>query len=196
MRQIKWGVFLVALILVVGGCARAPQQQVGEAEQALRTAESQGAEQYAPEELARAREAMEQLRAELQEQEGRFSLLRNYNRAQSLAREVVNAAQEATTRAAAATARLRSEVSGMIDEARASLRTAREGVGRVAGALRASLQSRLDAAESRIAQAEAGLDQGGFDEARRNAAAAREEIRGVLRELERIAAPSPASRKR
>ena len=191
----KWGAILVVVLLTVVGCARVPEQEIQDARTALQTAEEAGADTYAPESLSRARTALGGMEAELEQQRGRFFLSRSYDRVRTLAGEALAAAREGQTRAAEEKTRLRSEVMTMIRDARTSLESA---LARLRGAptrLQQSLQPKLDGAGRQINSAQSAVDAQRYDEAMRDAAAARDAVRAVLRELERIS-PQPPSRKR
>lgn len=82
---------LVALtLLLVTGCAQAPNEQIQSAEQAVKEARDSGAAVYAPHEYARLEGALMALQKEVEDQNAKFALLRDYGKAH----ELMNAAKE------------------------------------------------------------------------------------------------------
>lgn len=73
----------LALIAIVG-CAEPPSQQIQEAEKALKDAQESGAATYSAEEYAKLEGTLAAMRKEVADQEGKFSLFRDYGKAQQL----------------------------------------------------------------------------------------------------------------
>src|SRR5512136_3002775 len=90
---------LLALLLVIAtilvGCSKAPDAQVKQASDALQTAETAGAPQYAPEAWNRAKEAVDRMKAELQAQDRRLRLFRNYGKVRTLAEQAIKLSEQA-----------------------------------------------------------------------------------------------------
>lgn len=69
IRRNAWPYLLAMLlaVLMAGGCAGMPLQQMSDARQAIRAAERAGADKHAPELLAEARQLVERARGSMQD---------------------------------------------------------------------------------------------------------------------------------
>mgnify|MGYP001598232838 FL=1 len=77
-------VSLALTLIMIAGCAEPPTQQIHEAEKALKDAQESGAATYSAEEYAKLEGTLAALRKEVTDQDGKFSLLRDYGKAQQL----------------------------------------------------------------------------------------------------------------
>ncbi len=193
---------LLALSLVMAsilvGCGKAPEAQIKQATNALQTAETAGAPQYVPEAWNRAKEAVDRMKAELQAQDRRFSLFRNYGKVRTLAEQAIKLSEQALADANSRKTQLRAEVTTELAQLDASLASARSQLSRVPrskGLDAASLRSSLNAAGRQLDQARSRLAAGALDSAMAVAAQARDAINRVLRAIEK-ATGLPASKKR
>jgi hypothetical protein len=193
---------LLALLLVAAsiftGCGKAPDAQVQQATSALQAAEAAGAPQYAAEAWNRAREATDRMKAELEAQDRRFTLFRNYGKVRTLAVQATRLSEQALADANSRRTQLRDEVTGLLAELNASLASARSQLAKVPrskGLDTASLRSSLNAAGRQLDQARSNLAAGALDSAMAVAAQARDAINGVFRAIEK-ATGLPASKKR
>jgi hypothetical protein len=71
--------------LLIGGCAKAPTEQINAAEKAVQEAQQGGAATYAAQEYAKLEGALAALKKEVSDQDEKFSLLRDYGKAEQLA---------------------------------------------------------------------------------------------------------------
>jgi Domain of unknown function (DUF4398) len=193
---------LLALLLVAAavftGCGKAPNAQVQQATSALQSAEAAGAPQYAPEAWSRAKEAADRMKAELEAQDKRFALFRNYGKVRTLAEQAVRLSEQALADANSKKTQLRGELTALLAELEASLASARRQLAKVPrskGLNAASLRSSLTAAGRQLDQARSNLAAGALDSAMAVAAQARDAINGVFRAIEK-ATGLPASKKR
>jgi hypothetical protein len=69
---------------MIAGCAEPPTQQIQEAEKALKDAQESGAATYSAEEYAKLEGTLTTLRKEVTDQDEKFSLFRDYGKAQQL----------------------------------------------------------------------------------------------------------------
>ena len=95
MKRLAFLGLLVVAALLMAACGKPPEAQIQESRDALRLAEQAGAPKYAPEAWTKALEARQALDAELESQNGKLSLFRNYNKAGRLAAQLSEAAGEA-----------------------------------------------------------------------------------------------------
>ena len=198
MKRLGVFAFLVVVAALATSCAKPPEANIEQAENALAAAEVAGAQKYAPDAWNRAKQAMEKLNAELSAQEAKFRLFRNFKTAGILAEEATNAANQAREEADKKKAQLRADVTRMIAEVRSSLQSARtqlSGLPRTAAVDFANLRSKLDAAERLVDKAQSEMTAERFDSAMASAGEARDGIVEVLRAIER-AAPRPPVKKR
>jgi DNA repair exonuclease SbcCD ATPase subunit len=188
----------IAVAVLVGSCAKIPEEQIQQAEAALEAAEAAGAQRYAPDAWSRAKQSMERLNAELSAQDEKFSLFRNFKTAKTLADEAVAAANQAMAEAEDKKAQLRTEIAKMIADVKGSLQSARNqlsGLTAAAALSTASLRAKLDESGRLLDKAQLEMDGQRFDSAMASASEARDKIVEVLREIERVA-PRPAVKKR
>jgi hypothetical protein len=77
-------VSLTLALIVIAGCAEPPTQQIQEAEKALKDAQESGAATYSADEYAKLEGTLAALRKEVADQDGKFTLFRDYGKAQQL----------------------------------------------------------------------------------------------------------------
>jgi len=198
MKRLAFIGLLVVAALAIAACGKPPEARIQESQDALRTAEQAGAPKYAPEAWTRALEARQALDAELEAQNGKLGLFRNYNKAGRLAEQLAEAASEAAAAATRRTAELRTELSGTIGELRSLLQSARSRLAalpRTAAVNVAALRARLSSANERIDQAQRALDGSIYDEAMARSSEARDLIREVLRSVETVTPKTPSKKR-
>jgi hypothetical protein len=198
MKKLSLLAILLVTAIILVGCGKAPDTQVKQATSALQAAEAAGAPQYASEAWNRAKEAVDRMKAELEGQNRRFSLFRNYGKVKALAGEAIRLSEQALADANSRKTQLRGEVTSLLAELEDSLASARSQLSRVPrskGLDAASLRSSLNAAGRQLDQARSNLAAGALDSAMAVAAQARQTINGVLRAIEK-ATGLPASKKR
>jgi hypothetical protein len=198
MKRLGLFALLIVMVLAVSGCSKPPDSQMQQATAALQAAEAAGAPQYASDAWNRAKQAVDQMKAELSAQDKRFALFRNYGKVTALAGDALRLAKQALADADAKKKQLGSEVTATLAELGKSLESARNQLSRLprikgldAGALKAA----LSAAGRQLDQARTSLSAGAFDKAMAVASQAREAITKVLRAIEK-ATGAPPSRKR
>jgi len=76
---------VVAVTLLLGGCAKPPTEQISAAEKAVLEAQQSGAAIYVAQEYAKLEGALAALKSEVNEQDGKFALLRDYGKAEQIA---------------------------------------------------------------------------------------------------------------
>jgi len=187
----------LVILLVFTGCGKAPDAQLKAATAALQAAEDAGAPRYAPEAWNRAKQAMDKMKAELDKQ-SKKSLFRNYGKVKSLADEATRLAKQALTDTNTKKTQLTNEVTGMIADLGAQLKSARDQLSRhprVRTLDTAALRSTLNSAGVQLDQARANLAAGALDSAMAAASQARDGITKVLKAIEK-ATGKPTSPKR
>jgi len=190
MRKM-WVACLVATgLLVLAGCGKPPEAEIGAADQSLGEARSAEAGEYAPESLKAAEDARAQLDAELKAQEDKFALFRSYDKATELATAAKSAAERAKTDAVEGRERAREEASAMIAQVRTSvlevqqlLDSAPKGKGTEADL--AVLRSDLTGVETALAEMDTAFGEEQYLESIAKAEAAKQSVDAIRGEIER-----------
>jgi hypothetical protein len=179
----------LALVVLVAGCSEAPVNEYESSKATVENARTAEAEQYAPELLKIAVDTLNAAAAEMQKQDGRFSVLRSYGKSKEMFASAQRLADEA--KAAAATEKenvrlqnvaLIADVESLIKETRDSLTTAPKGKG-TAVDLKV-MQAEVDAAESALTNAKAKFEAGDYLAARDELTAIKSQVGQVKGEIE------------
>ena len=96
---------MLALVVLVIGCSKAPTEKVAAAEQAVNDARASGAPKYLPEEFAKLESTLMNAKHEIAEQDAKFGLMRDYEKAD----QMLVAAQADAGRLASETGRKKEE---------------------------------------------------------------------------------------
>lgn len=124
MKRRMLFVVSVAAAAALIGCSKEPATEIESARQALQNAEGAEAAQYAPQDLAQAKEAMAALETELQAQSKKFAPFRSYKRASELAAAAAQTGTQAASQAHAGKTQAMTEATAAIAAAKASLEAA------------------------------------------------------------------------
>lgn len=134
----KKNVLLVAIAVaaILGGCAKAPQEDITAVQASLDKARLAEADLYAPEALQKAEDALSSAMTEVEAQQARFALIRSFSHAKELLATAKNEADAAVTAAGTGKEAARQEVEVLIretqqaiEEAKVALETAPTGKG-------------------------------------------------------------------
>lgn len=202
MKRYLMTMTMVAVALAAVGCADQPTDAIQAVDQALTDARSSQATDYAAESLTAAEDVRAQLDAELKAQEEKFALFRSYDKAEQLAADAQQAAEQAKTAAVEGRERAHQQASELIaelrttvDEVKALVETAPRGKGSEADL--AVLQSDVSTIEQSMVEMDAAFQAERYNEAIAIAEAARtqlEEIRATVQQA--IDARAQASTRR
>jgi hypothetical protein len=173
----------------VAACAKPPTQAISQADQADKAALAAGAEQYAPDAVAKVTQAKAALDAELAAQSERMSLRRSYKQATQLAAAYQQAAEQATTAATAAKEQAKQDATTLISQTQAALdevkgMLAAAPVGKGSRADLAALRTDLETAANNLAQAQASITAENYLEAKTQATSARDLVDKVKAAVE------------
>ncbi len=179
----------VVVSLAVASCAKPPQADIQAARAALDSARAAEAADYAPQSLTAAEDAMAKLDAEIQAQQGRFFMVRSYDRAKQEAVTAAEAAQRARSDALMAKEEARSESSEQLARANTLLTEAGElltvaPVGKGTAVDIAALKADLQSASQTLQEAQQAFDAGRYKEASAKATGAVAAIEGVKTAIE------------
>jgi len=158
MRRMKIMMVVVACIIALAGCSSPPRQELADAEQALRAAESAGAEMFAREAFRTASETLRAAKDEVSGQNTKSRLKRDYDKAKELATgakaKADAAAEEARAKGKTESERAQAEAQLAVGNAKASIEKAPKGL-KNASYLEARQQAFATALEElKIAQAD------------------------------------------
>jgi hypothetical protein len=179
---------LVAILALLSGCAKAPQQVVDAANTALQAAEEAQANLYVPDLYNAAKDSLNAAMEEINAQGSKFALTRNYGRAQQL----LEAATKAATDAQAAVAVKKEEVKAEAQNLMAQAQTAMEETknllakapkGKEGKEVLEQMQAELSGAETALTEATGAMDSGDFIGARDKVKAALEKANSLNQEL-------------
>jgi DNA repair exonuclease SbcCD ATPase subunit len=122
-----WGLFVMALFLT--GCASPPDAELTEAQAALDNArQTDQADTWAPEEYGRAKSSLDAAKTEIEAQNERFGVMRNYDKAKQDLDKAKSEAAAAQTAAAANKQKARDEANTKLQDAVASIEAARQAL--------------------------------------------------------------------
>jgi colicin import membrane protein len=190
--RFRFAVVLASLV-AAASCGRPPDKEIEEARSAIASAQAEGAAEYAPEELAAARDALERASQAVTERDYQLALnhaLDSRERAQNAERQAVEAgaaARAAADAAIAAASDARAKADTLLaDAARARIAALRQAPVREAAAdvERAVQEARAAAGRSEWKAATAAVE----------APTAR--LAAAMRDLESAVAAAPGARRR
>jgi hypothetical protein len=148
-RKQRIAIAFVAVIFFTSGCAKPPVDQIQTAERAVADARAAEAAKYAAEDFAKLEGQLTLLKKEIDTQDEKFSLLRDYGKAEQLA------------------ATLSAEAEKLVQTSTAKKQEAQEAATR---ALQAA-QEAISTAQSLVAKAPIGKDRAAFEAIKHDAEA-------------------------
>jgi len=90
-------ILALGFCLLIAGCASAPTEEINATKNALSSVQNEEVSAYAPESLKSAEDAMSSALAEVQTQEEKFALTRDYKQAAALLKSAKDMAEKAKT---------------------------------------------------------------------------------------------------
>jgi hypothetical protein len=186
--KLVFGGLALGVVLLLG-CAGAPQKEVEAAQTALNDAKSTGAESYAAEEYSKAQESLAQANAEVEAQKGRFVLMRSYGRAKQLLRQAAQDAVAAKSAAEAGKVEAKSGAEVAIAAARLALDAAVAALatapaGKDSRADLEIMRGDLDALKSTLGEADAAFGSSDYATAKERAEQVDQEARAIAADIE------------
>ncbi len=134
MRMGSIVVFTMVAALLFFGCASAPKEEIAATQTALQAAQTDDVRTYAPDSLKAAEDLMSKATAEVQTQDNKFALSRDYKAASDLLKQAKDAAaksqtdaQEAKTKAKADAEATIATLTTLLEDAKKALATAPKG---------------------------------------------------------------------
>jgi len=114
MRTVGKLMLLPLLVLLAGGCSKAPVVEENAATQAMTTAEQSEASKYAPSEWQMAKDTLEAAKAEKLNQDGKFALFRSYGKSKGMFERAASLASQAESVAKVEMERVRKETEAIL----------------------------------------------------------------------------------
>ena len=183
--------FLVVAVvaLVAIGCAQPPQAELEAALGSIEKAAAAGAEEYAAEAYAAARDAQTKLEAELKVQNEAFALTRSYGESLKLAAAATEAGNRAAAVAATQKEAAKTEAAAAVEGAKAAIQAAENAMttapkGKGSKADLEALQADINAAKSTLGEADTAVTGEHYLDAKAKADAARQKAAGVTSAIE------------
>lgn len=179
---------VVLVLALVSGCAKAPQQAVDAAKAALETAKQSEADRYLADEFKAAQDSLNAALAEIETQNSKFALTRNYGKATKLLEAAANIANDVNAKVAAKKEEVKAQAQQLIvdlqtalTDAKALLKKAPKGKeGREA---LDAIQSELTTVETSLAEVTMLIDNGDFMSAKDKLTAGLQKINQIKEEL-------------
>lgn len=183
---------LVAIAALGFACAQPPQAELDAATAQLTTAEQAQAATYAPEQWAKAQQAMTDARAEMEAQKAKFALTRSYAHSKELLTAASTAAGEAKTAADAGKEAAKQAAQTALDAVKAGV----DQAGQLITALQAcpkkpkgfdadiaALQGNLDGLKGQVAPIETAIGSEDFAGAKTQAEALKTQVDTLVTDL-------------
>jgi len=182
-------VALLFTLALIAGCAKAPQEVVDSAKAAVEAARAEGADRYLPELFNAAQDSLNAAMAEVEAQNSKFALTRNYDRATALLNAALTAANSAKDGVAAKKEEVKAEAQNLLTSAQAAVEETKKllpkaSKGKDERAALEQIQTELSGAEASLAEANNALTSGDFIGARDKVKAASEKVASLKQELE------------
>lgn len=179
---------VVPVLLLATACTKAPTEKVTAAEKAVDDARAAGAPKYAPEEFAKLESALTNAKSEVAEQDAKFGLLRDYEKAE----QGLTVAQTEATRVSAETAKRKEEAktgavqaqqAAQIAVTTAQQLVAKAPIGKDRAALEA-IKADIDGLAASLPDIQKTLDAEDYQAAQAKAKAVQDKSQAVSAELE------------
>lgn len=191
-RQSHHGYFLIAIglmALVVAGCGKPPEAEMQAAQTAMNDAKAAEAATYASKDLEAAEDSMAAAQAEIEKQNSKFALFRNYKEAARLMTVSQGLADNAKQTAGVEKEKARVQAEGLytqltaaVDSTRALMEKApRDKEGKK---IMAMITTDLDAAAATLPEIRAMIDKGDFHNAIQTANASMQKVESLRSEIQ------------
>ncbi len=180
---------VVCLLALLIGCAKAPQQEIDAAKAAVDAAKAGEADRYAADQFNAAQDSLDAAMAEVDQQNAKFALTRNYDKASQLLKSATESANAAAAAVAANKEQVKTEATDLIAQAQTAVSDAqalmkRAPRGKEGRAALEAIAADLSAVETSVAEANAALTGGDFLTARDKSKAALDKANSLKDELQ------------
>lgn len=186
-------VALIAAILLTAACSEPPSKEMNQAQGAIDAARAAGAEQYAPDELKAAIDALVQSEVAAAARDYRLALAHALD-SRERAQEAAKVAVDARAKARGDAERELAEASALLQRVQARLKD--PAVAKLPRRTIAAHQKTISTVETALQEARASLDVEQYAEVGRAAADATASLQAVLDAFDAATAPPARTRKR
>lgn len=180
--------FALAAALLLAGCASAPKEEIAATQTAIQAASTDDVRTYAPDSLKAAEDTFAKATAEVQTQDNKFALSRDYKAASDLLKQAKDEAAKAQTDAQANKAKAKADaestIAGLgpeIDAAKKALATAPKGKDTKADL--EAMQNDLKSAEEAATAASTAMSQEKYMDALAQANTAKTKANGIVEQV-------------
>jgi hypothetical protein len=177
--------FAISIVLLLAGCASAPTAEVTATKAAITEAQTDDVQTYAPDSLTAAQNDLNKATAEIQTQDNKFFLSRDYKQATEMLKSAKDLAEKAKADAQSNKMKTKADAEALIaslppqmDEAKKALAKAPRGKDTKADL--EAMQNDLKVAEESIAEATTAMTGEKFKDALAKATSAKEKIASVI----------------
>lgn len=183
------GLSFLFVIVVLSSCTKAPQDELNAAKAALDTAKAAGADQYLPERYNALTDSLNAAIAEIETQNSKFFLTRNYNRAKALLTETTQRAGTLKDDAVAKKQEVQAEVTKLLADIKNEIAQTRQLIakaprGKEGRAALQAMESEINVVETSINEASQLLNSGDYLTARDKLSAGMQKVLDVRNELQ------------
>jgi len=180
---------LALTLALFSGCAKAPTQELADAKAALETAVKAEANVYAAEAYKTINDSLEAAQAEIQAQDSKFTLFRNYDRAKAMLEVVKTASAEAVQQTAVNKEKVRAEADTLIQQATAAIEQAKKKLakaprGKEGKMVMLTFQNDLKTLEAELNMAKQSQEQGQYMVARDKSKSVLDQVNAMITELQ------------
>jgi hypothetical protein len=175
----------IGIVLLLAGCASAPTAEVTATKAAITEAQTEDVQTYAPESLQAAQDELNKATAEIQTQDNKFFLSRDYKQATEMLKSAKDLAEKAKTDAQTNKMKAKSDAETLLaslpqqmDEAKKALAKAPRGKDTKADL--EAMQNDLKVAEESITEANTAMTGEKYKDALAKATSAKEKITSVV----------------
>jgi len=187
--RLGWAViFSLAASLLFFACASAPKEEISATQSAIQAAQADDVRTYAADSLKDAEDTMAKATAEVQAQDAKFALSRDYKAASELLKQAKGKADKALTDATANKAKVKAEAEALIGTLAQTLADAKKALataprGKDTKAELEAMQNDLKSAEEAATAAGTGMSQDKFAEALAQANTAKTKAMGIIEQV-------------
>ncbi len=188
LKNLSLSLGLILVLALVIGCAKMPQETVDSTKAVLAAAKDAGADRYLPAEFNAAQDSLNAAMAEIENQNSKFALTRNYNKAKALLASATTLANAAIEKLAAKKDEVKAEAEKMTVEVQNALVEAnklmkRAPRGKEGREALEAMKSELAAVESSLTDVTASMTNGDFLSAKDKLAAGLAKVNSIIEEL-------------
>ncbi len=179
---------VILMLALVSGCAKAPQEAVDAAKAALETAKQAEADRYLADEFKAAQDSLNAALAEIETQNSKFALTRNYDKAAKLLEAATTLANSANANVAAKKDAVKAEAQQLLTDLQTALTDAKALLkkapkGKEGREALEAIKGELATVETSLTEAPALIDSGDFMTAKDKLTAWYQKVQQIIEEL-------------